>query len=379
MNMSADLNVMSASDEEILKLTAPPASPAEPVEKKPEEAPAPAPEVVEVPPEQAPGETAPEGQEKPQEAPGAAAVPTPAPEASASQAAPEQAPEGGEERADGDLVKYRSFYDRVMGPIKAGGKTIKLESEDEVVSLLQKGLDYTRKTMELSKYRRFGMMLENAGLLDDGKLDHLIAVHNKDPEAIKKFFKDNKLDPVDIDTSTGDNFKPGAHAVTDEHAKFQEAVDDIQSLDGGQETLSTVKAWDQASKQELWKQPQLLAAIHQQRVGGVYAKISAEVDRLQTLGKIPSGTPFLYAYKTVGDSLQSQGKLGGGTSAAPKTPAPAGGTAPVTRRPASTSTTSAPGKSAAKAAAPTKTTPGSGNVVPNFMAMSDEDFLKAKI
>lgn len=376
MNMSADLNVMSASDEEILKLTAPPGPPAEPVEKKPEGAPAPAPEVAEAPPEEAvPEEAAPEGQEKPQEAPGAAAAPEPA---EVPQATPAPAAEAAE-KSDGDLVKYKSFYDRVMGPIKAGGKTIKLESEDEVISLLQMGLDYTRKTMELSKYRKFGMMLENAGLLDAGKLDHLIAVHNKDPEAIKKFFKDNKLDPVDIDTSTGDNFKPGVHAVTDEHAKFQEAVDDVQSLDGGQETLTTVKAWDQASKQELWKQPQLLAVIHQQRVSGVYAKISAEVDRLQALGKIPNGTPFLYAYKTVGDALQSQGKLGGGTSAAPKTPAPAGGTAPVTRRPASTPTTSAPGKSAAKAAAPTKTTPGSGNVAPNFMAMSDEDFLKAKI
>jgi hypothetical protein len=389
------MDVTTASDDEILKMGLPGAEVPKDKEEKKEETPAPAPvpaPAAEATPTEQPVEgTPPEGQEGVQggqedEPEGEATPAAPAAQGPA-QAVPEpkpveKKPEEGkvtETKPDESGIDYKAFYQRVMGPIKAGGKTITLTNVDEVMSLLQKGVDYTRKTMELSKYRKFGMMLENNGLLDEGKLDLLIAVHNKDPEAIKRFFKQNKLDPVEVDTTTEDKYKEGTHVIPEKTAKLQDAIDDLKAADGGQETLDELGSWDKASKEIIWENPDLLNTLHQQRQTGVFAKVSSEMDRMQALGHIPPGTPKLKAYKMAGDALQAQGKLGVPTNAAPKTPASAGGQTPVTRRPASPTTTSAPGKSAAKAAAATRTTPGSTKVVPNFMAMSDEEFLKAKV
>lgn len=384
--MPANLNVLETSDEALLEM--PDAAVAAP-EKEPEAAASGA----------AQQETPAEGQERPQdepEAPGgtqdtpaaqeqpAAQQETPAADPGGSQEAkPEEKREESAQETPPDLAKYKALWEQVMAPIKAGGKTIKLNSVEEVISLLQKGVDYTRKTMELGRYRKFGMMLEQADLLDEAKLDHLIAVAKGDKEALKKLLKDAKVDPVDIDTTTGDNYKPGAHAVTDDQAKLQDAVDDVRSDDNGEETLVFIrKTWDQGSKNILLKHPGVLNAIHLQRKSGVYAKISEEVEKQRVLGNVPAGMCFLDAYKMVGDKMfgpkpGSQGNPGGGTSASTKDPAAAGGQAPVTRRPASVPTGTTPGNPAARAAAATRTTPKSTPVVKNPMALSDEEFEKA--
>lgn len=281
-----------------------------------------------------------------------------------------------------DYAKLKEFYDRVMGPIKAAGKTIQLTSVDEVISLLQMGADYTRKTTEVSHYRKFGMMLEKAGLLDEAKLDLVISVTKGDKEALKKLLKDLKVDPVDIDTTGEDKYKPGAHVVPEEQAKLQEAINDLLSQEGGTETHDLIRdTWDVSSKQVLWKNPSVLQHIHQQRLSGVYAKITAEVERRKVLGTLPADMYFLEMYKAVGDEMYgpkpgTQGSPGARPTAVTKDPATAGGKAPVIRRPASSTTSSNRGNPAARAAAATRTTPKSMPTVPNIMALSDEELAK---
>lgn len=393
--MSTVLNVMDVSDEDVDKVpdqpvgtpagepVEPPATPEQPeaAEPEPEEEEQPG----EVPPasEEPPGEEQPAGEVPADQEP--AVEPPAAPEAPPAKAPPPTGtpgePKKTEQKPAEDPTDYKSFYQRIMAPIKGGGKTIQLTSAEEAIALMQKGLDYTRKTQALGKYQKFGMMLENNGLLDEGKLDLLISVHNKDPEAIKRFFRENKIDPVEIDTTTEDKYKGGTHVVSDPTAKLQTAIDDLKAAEGGEETLQVIRAWDTPSRQVFGDHPELLEAIHRQRLDGSYAKVSAEVERRRAIGQIPSGVPFLQAYKQVGDELQAQGKLGGSTNAGPKAPAATGKTAaaPVVRRPASPPPSVTPGKSAARAAAATRTTPQVNRAVPNFMAMSDDEFEKVKL
>jgi hypothetical protein len=42
---------------------------------------------------------------------------------------------------------------------------------------------------------------------------------------------------------------------------------------------------------------------------GIYSQITEEISRLRLLGDIPEDTPFLDAYKTVGDALHENGRL----------------------------------------------------------------------
>lgn len=396
--MTVDFDVFGMSDEDLTKATIP-ETPVVKDETKPDES-TPT-EEQPVGTEETPTEAAaPPGQEDTQEAPGTAQeqpseqAPTEtAPEvAQPQEAAPEAAqakPEQTKVEADknknippktGEDTKFKSFYEKLTAPIKGGGTAVQITSADEAIALMQKGLDYTRKTQEIAKDRKYILMLSQAGLLDEGKLDHLIAIAKGDKTALARFFKDSKIDPIEIDTKEGDNYKPGAHVVSDSHANLDTAIKDLEGIDGGKETLGEINTWDKASKEILWNQPSLLKQMHEYRQSGVYKTIADEVRRLKALGQVPVETPFLYAFKEVGNQLQAQGKLGGNTNAAPRPPVVASGKTPVpvARRPASPSPASK-GNAQVKAAAATRTTPTKTQVsVPNIMDMSDDEFRKLK-
>jgi hypothetical protein len=269
---------------------------------------------------------------------------------------------------------YKAFHERVMAPFKANGKTIQLQSADEVIQLLQMGANYTKKMQELQWSKKFLMMLENNGLLDEAKLGFLIDLDKKNPEAIKKLLKDSNIDPIDVDTSK-EQYKPGSHTVSAQEVSLASAIEDLNSQDGGKETLQAIHGWDGESKKALWEHPELLQVFQAHRINGFYAKITDELERRKALGQIPASTPFLAAYKNVGDDLANRGVLQPGTQSPPpagQRPVPG---APVAIRPAKT-----PGTTVVdprlKAAAPTRTSPRAAQAPMNYLAMSDDEFMK---
>lgn len=268
---------------------------------------------------------------------------------------------------------YEAFFKQVMAPFKANGKTIQLESVDDVIRLMQMGANYTKKMQALQANKKFLMMLENNGLLDENKLSFYIDLEKKNPEAIKKFLKDSKIDPVDVDTTSEVNYKSGSHAVTDQEASLASAIEDLNSMPGGKETLQSVHAWDSASKKALWDSPELLAIIHTQKENGIYDRISNEIERRKTLGQVSPNIPFLQAYKLVGDEMNAKNAFGTTKSAVPAQQPVA--RTPVAVRPAKTPATKATDSKVRAAAAPrTVSRPAKTNV--NVLAMSDEEFLK---
>jgi hypothetical protein len=371
--MSTNSDVLGVSDDDLLKMP-------EPENAKTEEAPAQPEEQPETTQEAAAeSQETPEAVEQPETPTEEPSAPEPAeaPETLKTEGEPKDpkvtAPKPGETGTD-----FKAAYERIMAPIKAAGKTIQLANVDEAISLMQKGADYTRKMQELGKDRRFVMMLGNAGLLDEAKLDRIIAISNGDKEALKSLLQEQKVDPVDIDTTKENKYQAGAHVVSDSTAKLDIAIQDLRAVEGGDETLSVIRQWDADSREVFGKHPELLESIHQQRLSGVYAKITAEVDRRRALGQLPD-QPFLHSYKAVGDEFLAQGKLGNGTTAAPKAPAPTGGrtpATPVTRRLASPPPNPKAGNPAARAAAATRTTPTKQNVALNPLAGSDDEFVK---
>lgn len=205
---------------------------------------------------------------------------------------------------------YKALYEALMQPLKANGKIIELKSPEELKQLAQMGANYTRKMQAIAPHRKILLMLENNGLLDEGKLSFLIDIEKKNPDAIKQLIKDAGLDPreIDLEDPQAKPYLVGNHRVAEEEVAFRTVLDDVSSNPGGKETLLTINTqWDQASKEVLWKQPEVMSLIHQQRENGIYDRISNEVERLKNLGTIPSQTPFLAAYKQVGDQLAEAG------------------------------------------------------------------------
>lgn len=287
------------------------------------------------------------------------------PEAKGPEAKTEEAPK---------VVDHKAFYDSLIGtPIKANGKTITLKSPEEVLRMVQMGAGYGRKIQDLQPHLKVLRMLEKNELLDESKLSLLIDVNNKNPDAIKKIIKDSGIDPLDINTGDNVDYKPVNHSVSDQEVAFQDALSDIQSHEGGQDTLKEInQKWDAESKSALWQEPSLLGVIQSQRDNGIYAKIAEEIDRQKLLGTIPNSTPFLKAYQLVGNQMF---------------PAPAQATQSqtqpgVTQQPQVLATrTEAPkaqvknSEQAAAAAAPKSSSTRKPAPV-NPLAMADDDFMK---
>ena len=270
-------------------------------------------------------------------------------------------------------VDYKVTHEQIMAPFKANGKTMQVKSVEEAIQLMQMGANYTRKMQELQPHRKTLLMLENNGLLDEGKLSFLIDLDKKNPEAIKKLLQDAKIDPLDVDLEKESTYQEGNHKVSDEEAQFRLVLDELNSNPVGRETLQTINStWDQASKEVLWKQPEVMNTIYQQRENGVYARITAEIDRRRTLGVIQVGVPFLEAYRVVGDELHKAGAFN--DLFKPKATA----VAPVATRAAMPKPTGLDPKAEAAAVhrgSPSKTT----SPLEAMQKASDDEFLKMPI
>lgn len=270
-------------------------------------------------------------------------------------------------------VDYKAGYEQIMAPFKANGKTMQVKSVEEAIQLMQMGANYTRKMQELQPHRKTLLMLENNGLLDEGKLSFLIDLDKKNPEAIKKLLQDANINPLDVDMDKESTYQEGNHKVSDEEAQFRLVLDELNSNPVGRETLQTINStWDQASKEVLWKQPEVMNTIHQQRENGVYARITAEIDRRRTLGVIQVGVPFLEAYRVVGDELHKAGAFN--DLFKPRAPA----ASPVATRAAMPKPTGLDPKAEAAAVhrgSPSKTT----SPLEAMQKASDDEFLKMPI
>lgn len=281
-----------------------------------------------------------------------------------------------------EAVNYEAKYKEALAPLKANGKTVEIQSLEELRQLASMGANFTRKMQDIAPHRKILAMLENNGLLDEAKLSFFIDLDKKNPEALKKLIKDSGVDPLDIDVSVEPAYQAGNHKVSDNEIAFRAVLEDLQSTPTGQETISLINSsWDQASKEELWKAPEVMATIQQQRENGIYDVISAEINRQAMLGKIPAGTPFIQAYLNVGNEMNARGaftKVNVPNSAGVQN-APMQTTALVNAPVATRVVAPKPqvtNGAAASAAASTRQTQKRVLPVVNLQSMSDDDFLK---
>ena len=260
-------------------------------------------------------------------------------------------------------IDYEAAYKQIMAPFKANGRMVELKDPNEVIQLMQMGANFTRKMQALSEHRKIITMLGQHDLLDEGKLSYLIDLDKKNPEAIKKLLRESGTDPLSVDLDTADQYQAGSHRVTDAEVALQSILEDIGSTPEGKDTLRTVSdSWDKSSKEIVWNDPEVLVAIHEQRLSGVYDKISAEAERLITLGVIPPNTPFLQAYHFAGNRLSEMEK----TPAEPVKPVATRVVVPKT----------VPADKAAAASVTRSAAPKSDAAL-DLMNLGDAEFLKA--
>ena len=264
-------------------------------------------------------------------------------------------------------IDYKASYEQIFAPFKANNKEMKVDSVEDVITLMKMGANYNKKMSGLKPNLKLMKMLENNELLDEGKLSYLIDLHKQQPEAITKLIKESGIDPLDVDVTKDTEYKPNTYTVNDTQVELDTVLEDIRGTDSFEDTIDIVSnKWDESSRTVLIEHPGILRVINGHVADGTYSRIMDKVESERVLGRL-SGLSDLEAYKQVGDSLQAQQNA--------KAPAKANEkfvskSKKATPNPALTSRK--------KAASSTKSTAGSSTSKQEFnpLNMSDEDFEK---
>ena len=276
--------------------------------------------------------------------------------------------ENKEDTLDTAKVDFEEAYKRIMAPFKASKRMMQVDNIDDAISLMQKGADYHSKMKTLSPHLKMVNMLEKEGLLNQDKLNNLIDLSKNNPQAIAKLIKDSGIDPLDIDTSEENNYKPSNYAISDNEFKLNQVLEDIKSSPSYDKTLRIVgREWDSESKKAVSENPDIISVINEHVSSGIYETVQGIVDKERALGRL--NVPDVDAYKQVAENLMQQGNL---VPENTKSNIPSKASVPKTK-----AQDPAVIQQKRKAAAGTRKTSGkSPSASSEYLGMTDEEFMK---
>jgi len=279
--------------------------------------------------------------------------------------------------SEAESLNFEDEYKKLLAPFRANNKDMHVESVEDARTLMQMGANYNKKMAGLKPNLKLIKMLQNNDLLDEGKLNFLIDLDKKDPEAIKKFLQDSGVNPLEIDLESDNEYKSNTYTVNDKEVELDGILEDIKDTESFSETIDIISnKWDESSKQILLDQPNVIKTINEHVKSGVYAKIAQAVEHKRMMGAL-LGVSDLEAYQTVGNEINDAGGFDSINT-----------TNNDVNTSTNTSTETKPAKKSVdpklrdrkKAASSTKTNIGAkGQQEFNPLSMSDEDFEKAGI
>ena len=254
---------------------------------------------------------------------------------------------------------------------------MQVRSPEDVIRLMQMGVNYSRRMQEMKPLRAQDQMLKSNGLNDPEKLNFLIDLSKGNKDAIKKLLQDHKIDPVDIDTTADDKpYQANNYAGDPKDLAFDDAIKETMAAEGGRELISDInRDWDAVSKEALRDQPAIFQNILAQKSSGVYSKIKEELKYQRTMGFL-TDVPFLQAYHQVGEAMQNAGVFGPTTTQDQPTTRKVVGAG--TRKAALKPNTEQPTPNVSSATPPRSAPANAGgqHAEPDYSAMSDEEFKK---
>ena len=226
----------------------------------------------------------------------------------APQVSAEQSEASNEESAEDatptnqDTTAAIDFYTKVTAKFNASGKEFQVDNADDVISLMQKGIDYNIKMSTLKPALKMVKALEAHGITQED-LGLLIDIHNRKPEAIASLVKQADIDLYSVDEESVDRYAPTDAQITDEEYEFQNVISSISASPRYADVMQFVANSTVADKQEVYSQPQILKSLVDHAHLGIFDKVMAEVDRLQLLGRLPQGMTPLQAYHAIGSQM----------------------------------------------------------------------------
>jgi len=139
-------------------------------------------------------------------------------------------------------VDFEAEYKRITAPFKANGTEMQVKNTEDAIRLMQMGANYHHKMAALKPSLKTLKLLEKNDLVDPEKLNFLIDLHNKNPEAITKLIRDSQIDPLDINTKDESNYKPTQRNVSDTELALDSVLEEIRETPTYAKTLNILTA-----------------------------------------------------------------------------------------------------------------------------------------
>ena len=272
-------------------------------------------------------------------------------------------------------VDYEAEYKKLMAPFKANGVDMQIQSIDDAIQLMQMGAGFHKKMSALKPAMRQMKLLEKHGLLDDAKLNYLIDLHNKNPEAIKSLLKDSNIDPLDLDLKADIKYIPTNRRVSDTEIVLDDVLNNIRETPTFQRTLNVIsKEWDEISQNAIANEPQIIQTINGHMQDGTFDAVMQRVGYERNMGRL-IGVSDIHAYMQMGNTMADEGKLHrhGSTQ---QTMQSSSSIQPTMAEP---SKQEIERKQKKRAASPTKVTKTTAAPAFDPLDLSDEDFAKLDI
>ena len=200
---------------------------------------------------------------------------------------PQEGEQGQQQYVDPQV--YKDTYDQIFAPFKAAGREFQVRDVNEAVSLMQKGVDYTRKQQALKPRLMEMRALEEQGMLGSN-LNYAIDLFKGNPQAIAKLIKEKNIDvnqivPQQTTNEFGETvtqpekpYVPNNYSVSPAQFELQETFDSLKANGTYDSTMDAVAGMDSSSKDVFAKNPKYLTALSNLIQSGLYEEIKQEVE-----------------------------------------------------------------------------------------------------
>ena len=263
---------------------------------------------------------------------------------------------------------YESAFKKISAPFKANGVDMQVKDPNDIVRLMQMGANYQKKMAQLKPNLKLIKMLENNELLDEAKLNNLIDLSKKDPQAITKLIKESTVDPLEIDKEAPVDYQPNNYSITDKEYNLDRILDEIKGSETFNRTIDVLsKEWDVESRSTISDYPEIITVINDHMANGVFDQVNARLQQEKTLGKL-AGTPDVEAYRLIAEDMHKNGLFNNSKPQSIETSKVSSKTDEKAE---------ADRDKKRKAAAPVKqTVTKKASTDDDFLGLSDEDFMK---
>lgn len=259
--------------------------------------------------------------------------------------------------------------------VKANGTELEL-TNDELLQLAPKALNYTQKMQEIAPWRKSISALKDNGMTHDD-VNLMIDIMKGDKDAIAEIVKRHKIDTLDLDVEES-KYRPKDYGKDEHELALEDVVNMIKKDPEFKVTQYVVDdAWDVKSRGELAKDPSKIEGLHVDIKNGTFDKVNPIALKLKALdgGRktdldyyLEAGSQHYAELRRVQEVEASRTKL-----LAERDAAKAKAIEEVKVREIK-QTEVKKASEARKAAAPTKKAAGSGKIIDYLDDISDDNF-----